>query len=154
MSKQKRLLILSCSARKTDAGLCRAIDRYQGPSFFVVRRWLRQNNLENTVIWIVSAKYGLIGTGKMTSHYDLALTPQRAAFLARTIRVQFQVLNKFSFEAAPPSSVFCHLPKNYRDAIDDYISSFPVKIEFAKGAPGEKLRQLKDWLEGNNGFGK
>lgn len=90
----KRLLILSCSARKSDARFAPALERYQSPVYFLVRRYLRLHPENNLVIWILSAKYGLISSSKEIEHYDQCLTPQRAAELKEKLRWQFVGLSK------------------------------------------------------------
>ena len=56
-----RLLILSCSkAKRADCGLLPAIDRYDGPFFRVLRRYLRQQPADPPVVHILSAEFGLI----------------------------------------------------------------------------------------------
>ena len=56
-----RLLILSCSQRKAPAkGRLPAIDRYDGPAFRVLRKYLREGPAEVPTVLILSAKYGLI----------------------------------------------------------------------------------------------
>lgn len=150
---RKRLLILSCSARKSDARVCNAIDRYNSPSFFLLRRYLKNNPENDLVIWILSARYGLIGSRFRIETYDTAMTPERAAQLGEKIGRQFQKLYGNNFEdRAPrivPSEVFCHLPRYYRDALAVQLETLGriAEVKFAAGRPGEKLRDLKNWLE-------
>ncbi|HVE56559.1 MAG TPA: hypothetical protein VNB22_07000 [Pyrinomonadaceae bacterium] len=145
----KRLLILSCSARKTSDEQCAALDRYLSPAFYVVRRFLKNNPQNDVVIWIVSAKYGLIGANRLIEHYDQAMTPARAGELAGRIAEQFEDLNRAHFLQRAPVSVFCHLPKTYADALASQLNIFRKysSVEAAQGRPGEKLQQLKNWLE-------
>lgn len=147
--KQKRLLILSCSARKSELDVCPAIERYQSPAFFVVRRYLKQNPTEPLVIWILSAKYGLISSSWRTSPYDLAMTPRRAEELKLKIERQFSILKETAFGDSQPAEVFCHFPENYRDALREQIKSLRhrTRVRLAVGRPGEKLSELKNWLE-------
>ena len=56
-----RMLILACSRRKRlDEGLLPAIDRYDGPAFRVLRRFLRERPAGAPDVLILSAKHGLI----------------------------------------------------------------------------------------------
>ena len=151
LENSKRLLILSCSARKADGKGLPALDRYNSPAFFLLRRFLRTNPkpAARLVVWIVSAKYGLISADQRIKTYDQAMTPQRLQDLKRNFRSQFSSIYKSSFGKFEPLEVFCHLPQNYRDAIQTQIDVLgrlaPLKI--AAGRPGEKLRELKNWLE-------
>jgi hypothetical protein len=149
MRDKKRLLILSCSARKSGSRVCRAIDRYLSPAFYLLRRHLRRNPDPNLVIWILSARYGLIGSKYRIETYDLAMTPDRARHLRKKISRQFKKLFTNNFGDDAPSEVFCHLPQNYRDALDEELLQLEktTVVRFAGGSPGEKLRELKNWLE-------
>jgi hypothetical protein len=56
-----RLLILSCSQRKAPwEGDLPALDRYDGPAFRVLRKYLRTHSDDSLAILILSAKFGLI----------------------------------------------------------------------------------------------
>ncbi len=151
MDKRKRLLILSCSARKSNAELAPAIERYQSPVFFVLRRFLRNHPNVNLVVWILSAKYGLIPTHRLTINYDQAMTAERAGQLRQKIENQFRHLKYVHFGKTDPD-VFCHLPKTYLDALDRQITELRKygNLQIADGRPGEKSQQLKNWLEGVN----
>lgn len=148
----KRLLILSCSARKTDDTLCEAVKRYQSPAFYVVRRFLKNNPDTETVIWILSGKYGLIAADYDTAHYDTAMTAEHAEKLKPWIAEQFKFLEKRFFADGLPKYVFCHLPATYQTALEKQIGQLRhnSKVDIAKGAPGKKLQQLKHWLEKEN----
>ena len=149
----RRILILSCSARKSEAPVCYAVDRYNSPSFFLVRRYLSNNPNNDLVIWILSAKYGLIGKKFRIETYDLAMTTDRAVQLKDKLQKQFFNLYRNNFDnhdpKLAPSEVFCHLPQNYRDALSCQLAflSGITTVNFALGRPGEKLRDLKKWRE-------
>ena len=146
---KKRLLILSCSARKTEVDIAPAILRYQSPVFFLVRRWLRLNPQNNLVIWILSAKYGLMGKAHKTEHYDLVLTTERAQEISQKINRQFIELSRKDFNGMAPESVFCHLPENYRNALESQIKVLKgiSDVHIAISRPREQAKMLKEWLE-------
>ena len=58
----KKLLILGCAGRKRDSdGLLPALDRYDGPSYRVVRKFLREYRWpEDVSIAVLSAEHGLL----------------------------------------------------------------------------------------------
>jgi len=73
MNCKRRLLILSCSQRKQAShGLLPAIERYNGPLFFVLRRFLRECpcQAKRLDVYILSAAYGLIAGDFPTPLYD------------------------------------------------------------------------------------
>jgi hypothetical protein len=70
-----RLLIIACSERKNSAvGLLPAIDRYDGPAFRVLRKYLREHAERAPSILILSAKYGLIPAGQEIPMYERRLS--------------------------------------------------------------------------------
>lgn len=147
--KSKRLLIISCSARKSGDKLCPAIERYQSPKFFVLRRFLKNFPCNAPVIWILSAKYGLIGADKKIRHYDTAMLPERARKLQKEFPHQFYILFKYSFGNQPPSDVLLHLPKAYESAFAEQIGNLKTiaPVKSLTGRPGERNRRMKTWLE-------
>src|SRR5919198_1230098 len=74
-----RLLLISCSKRKR-AGykLMPAIDRYDGPAFYVLRRYLREIDDRELRVYILSAEFGLINARKRIPDYDRLMTHSRA----------------------------------------------------------------------------
>ena len=73
------MLILSCSQRKRlDEGLLPAVERYDGPAFQVLRRFLRENSSEAPHVLILSAEHGLISYDRPIAAYDRKMTLARA----------------------------------------------------------------------------
>src|SRR5215211_1977040 len=78
-SATSRSLILACSRRKrTDEGLLPAVDRYDGPAFRVLRRFLREGSSEVPDIRVLSAEHGLIPHDLPIANYDRIMTDSRA----------------------------------------------------------------------------
>src|SRR4051794_13865258 len=80
---QKQLLVLGCSAvkRKSESSLP-AISLYDGPTFRVLRSFLREFRWPSKLsVAVVSAKYGIIGSLSPISTYDQRMTRERAAEL-------------------------------------------------------------------------
>lgn len=147
-----RLLILSCSQRKrADTGLLPAIERYDGPPYRVLRRYLRQRPDAPPRTYILSAEFGLIPSDYPIPEYDRIMTRARAEELqpavAETLRRIFD-----GCETAPlsPNSVLLCLGKDYRKALtgapDELANLLPAR--FVEGGQGKKLTQLRDWLYG------
>ncbi len=80
---QKQLIVLGCSAvkRKSESVLP-AISLYDGPTFRVLRSFLREFRWPNSLsVAVLSAKYGIIGSLSPISTYDQRMTRERAAEL-------------------------------------------------------------------------
>src|SRR2546430_68654 len=77
-----RLLLLSCSQRKLGTpGKILALQRYDGPAFRVVRRYLRESEDPALHICVLSAEHGLIASGERIADYDRKMDAERAAEL-------------------------------------------------------------------------
>ena len=82
-----RCLIQSCSQTKLDDPRpLPAIERYDGPAFRVLRRFLRDAApaLQDVDVFVLSARYGLIAADTPVHDYDQRMTPARAAQLHQT----------------------------------------------------------------------
>jgi hypothetical protein len=146
-----RLLILGCSQRKSpEPGLLPALERYDGPAFRVLRKFMRNSppQASRTLgIHILSAEFGLISAYQRIPHYDQRMTLQRA------IQLQPQVLEEFSglLQNLGCRELLISLGRDYVTAIDGYAQLVPsgVNIIIASGTIGRRLATLHDWLYGN-----
>ena len=74
-----RLLILACSRRNLlDDGPLPAVERYDGPAFRILRRFLRERPSEAPDVLILSAEHGLIAQDTPILAYDREMTAARA----------------------------------------------------------------------------
>lgn len=142
-----RVLILACSARKSAAeSLIPAIERYDGPSFRILRKFLRTST-EEVGIWILSAEFGLIPSRKPIPWYDRRMTTSRARELREPTvkRLQEVVIQ------TAPSELYVVVGKTYLEAIKGFESEMPnsFRIGIAAGGLGRKLSQLHEWLYAN-----
>jgi len=82
---QKQLVVLGCSATKVvTQGSLPAINLYDGPTFRVLRSFLRDYYWPQSLsVAVLSAKYGIIGGLSHITTYDQRMTSDRAAELAR-----------------------------------------------------------------------
>ena len=149
---KRRLLILSCSQRKRKAQEpLPAIERYDGPSFLTLRRFLREcpQGAEGLDVHILSAAYGLIPGERPISWYDQKMD------LSRAIELQPQVNQTFSELLGNHrySSICFVLGKTYLKAFEGTHDLIPSDTEhkIAYGGIGEKLGQLKQWLWAESG---
>ncbi|MFL5759988.1 MAG: DUF6884 domain-containing protein [Thermomicrobiales bacterium] len=144
MPMSTRLLILSCSQRKRpDSGLLPAIERYNGPPFQVLRKYLRTDPPNTPNMFILSAKFGLIAANEPIPDYDCRMTPSRAEELrANTPQKVSQIVRDIR-----PSRIFLNLGKDYAKAIDHWNAPQSIwQLTFSDGPPGVRLAQLRQWL--------
>jgi len=68
----RHLVILGCSQKKlTSAGVLPAIERYNGPTYQVLRSFLRHSAWPGSLsVGVLSARYGLIGGLAPIEYYD------------------------------------------------------------------------------------
>ncbi len=129
--EKNRLLILSCSQRK-NGNPGPSLEVYDGPSYKVVRKYLRNNN--GLDIRIISAKYGLISKDSIIEYYDEKLTKEKALqYKKRYSREVNTLLNSYKDVLVFGSSL-------YRTVLGKHD---PTHTE---GRIGEQLAQLKKWL--------
>jgi len=132
------MLVLACSQRKSrvDAPLP-AIERYDGPAFRVLRKYLRSTKDPSLKVLILSAKFGLIRAGEPIVDYNQRLDARRASFL------RARVTDRLAEERArlrPDSTLLC-MSKLYLTCVGD-----PEGMEIASPGLGRKLAHLKAWL--------
>jgi len=145
-----RALFLSCSRRKVPGSKpMPAIDRYDGPCFRVLRRFLRVFPTNRIQVWIVSGKHGLIGSTHPIRDYDKPMTAKRAEQLRNEITEGFLGL----WRKSPFDEAFASLGKNYEDAMRECWSALPPgpRVTFADGSIGCRCSLLKAWLYGGGG---
>ena len=141
----RRLLILACSKRKNPAKeALPAIDRYNGPAFLVLRKYLREEPTLLTSVFILSAKYGLIPAGQKIPDYDHRLS----AAAAVDLRLRVQTTLQQMFESQPFHAVGVCAGKEYLLALTDVFELLPqdVRVEFIRGGLGQRLTNLRLWL--------
>ena len=146
MNPAKRLLILSCSRRKRpDPHLLPAIERYDGPMFRVLRRFLMNSPQKARLldVLILSARFGLILASETIPNYDWRMTRERAAQL----RPEAQARLERIFERTAYEEVFICLGSRYREVLDGRQWPLPgLRVKVAEGSIGMKLAGLRDWL--------
>jgi len=145
----RSLLIVSCSQRKrSDPGLLPAIDRYDGPTFRVLRRFLKEQPSAPLDIFILSAKFGLISHNQPIPNYDQRMTPSCAQELQPSVMSELRhILSSQSYQK------FCIcMGKDYLLALDGYntLISSDLSIKVVASSPGKKLAELHSWLYGKS----
>ena len=140
-----RLLILACSGRKfEDQGKMPAVLRYDGNSYRVLRKAAREGcDLTEVVLWILSAKYGLIKAHTGIEFYEQRMTKDRVLEL-RTV-VSGKLRNWLLSRSY--SEIYVDVGELYWNTLKDGFDGLRgVEAVRAEGRIGERLRDLKDWL--------
>ncbi len=138
-----RILILSCSSRKTaSVDLLPAIKRYDGPSFKVLRKYLFHNQNKELQIFVLSAAYGLIPADYEIPFYDQVMTPSRSQELNESI------LSQFSQIIVNCDELCLFLSQLYLQAIIGWSDLVPpnLLVTIINGSQGIMLSKLKSWL--------
>ena len=139
------MLLLSCSARKVSGSEARpAIERYDGPSFRVLRKAIREGHCPDKLdILILSARYGLIDAYTPIKDYDQVMTEERAMKLQETVSTALdEYISRENYEEA-----FVSLGPSYTIAIQESILFKTSEVVRSHGRIGERLSQLKHWLK-------
>ncbi|MGK7933439.1 MAG: DUF6884 domain-containing protein [Microcystaceae cyanobacterium] len=141
------LLIIACSHKKDpQSELLPAIERYDGPTFRLLRRFLSQNPSFSLDIYILSAKYGLIHSSELIPFYDEKMTKKRSLELQPEVNEKLKdIVNNSS-----DKKVYFCLGKVYFAVIDGYSRYMDndIEIDIATGSIGNKLFKLHTWLYG------
>ena len=147
-SSPQRLLILSCSQKKKSTqGLLPALERYDGPAFAVMNKFIRVYSSEVQLpdVYILSAKFGLISADKPIPDYDHLMTSQRAQELQEPTLIKLeQILNRKEYK-----EFFISMGKGYLKVLEGYQSLIfreHPKVSVSQGSMGRKLAELRNWL--------
>ena len=129
---KERLLILSCSMKKTEnPGI--ALKVYDGPSYHILRNYLKIKR--DIDIKIISAKYGLIDGHDKILPYDYKMNKNDALIYKRIYSSEIDQIASMYKDVQ-----FCG-SKLYGSIIDDNYN-----ITRVDGKIGQQLHQLKTWL--------
>jgi hypothetical protein len=149
MEFRNRLLILSCSRRKSrEPGLIPALTRYNGPLFQIVRRFARDcpQQADHLDVFVLSAEFGLIRGSTPVPLYDRQMTSERALQLVpRALRTLKRTLD------GAPRDLFISVGSDYLPAIIGYerLLRGDVNIYLSTGVLGRRQAELHDWLRGS-----
>jgi hypothetical protein len=138
------LLIVGCSQKKNPSPYpLKAIDRYDGVNFRVIKKFKRERKLPgNLDIVIVSAKYGFLRPDDYIDDYNLRMTKQKARSLHSQILSHLRDL----FSNNDYQEIFVNLGKDYLPAIKGIEDSVSCPIVHAEGRIGEKMGAMKRWI--------
>lgn len=143
-----RLLILKCSAAKRGGPEpIPASERYDGPLWRVLRSYLREQPIfaADLTVYGLSAEYGLIPGEKPIPYYDRTMAPDRADELRPQVLGAFRTLMDGGYE-----QLCLGVSDRYLRAMLGWDALVPqgAAVTITDGAMGEKLGQLRAWLDG------
>lgn len=145
----KSLLILSCSqTKRSNVELLPALERYDGPAFRLLRKFLHQKSDLRLDIYIISARFGLIAGSRLIPDYDQKLTKGRSLELnIPTIDSLRKLLNSQNYE-----EILICVTKSYLSVLNGVMMLLPehTKVTIATGTIGRKLSILRQWLYREN----
>ena len=126
-----------------------ALERYDGPTYRVVRKFLRENPQQKRLldIYILSAEFGLIAASYLTPYYERRMNKQRACELQPNVLAKLKrILEEQMFAA-----LHINLGKEYFKTLSGYEQFIPVsmKVAVSAGSQGRKLSALRNWLYGD-----
>lgn len=147
-----RLLLLGCTRAKTQfPHLLPALQRYDGPAFRLVRRYMREQGDQRLQIYVLSAEFGLIPANHPIPLYDCRMTPGRARALEGDVRnVLCQILPSIDLDESNGEHLLVVLGKDYVSALAGYQGAGAAYFcsRVVGGGQGRKLSTLYDWLYG------
>jgi hypothetical protein len=141
-----RCLILGCTeAKRKDDDDLPAWERYNGPTFQVMRRFLREAEpqLQDVDIYILSAEYGLIDADQPVADYDRRMTTARATELRPEVSKRLREILGQGYD-----EVFISLSRAYLEAVDDLdtMGADGTQMTVSQTTMGKRLTELKRWL--------
>ncbi len=141
----RNLLVLGCSkAKRLTPSLLPAIERYDGPTFQMVRGMFFDGLHLDVDLAILSGKYGLLPPDQLIPSYDFRLRPNGPLPVeARAWRTDLlrQIESKHYKE------VFLAMGPDYVRALGDLHQPYSrTVIRTSKGRNGIRLAQTKRWL--------
>lgn len=146
-SEAQRILIVSCSRRKTqEPGSKAAVDRYDGPTFRLLRRFLQSQPANQLAIYILSAEFGLIPSAQPIPSYDRQMTRVRSQELNPICLAKLnQILETNLYQ-----EICICAGQTYLQALAGMDRVIPpeVNVRIIKGGLGKQLAELHDWLYG------
>ena len=141
----KKLLIIACSEKKSkDSGMVHAVERYDGPAFRVLRRFIREQPGDVPTIYILSGKFGLIRGHSKIPAYNSKMTHQRAIELRPLVTKSIARV----IEHTEWSDIGISAGKAYLEAMPgiEELCRQGTAVEYLSGSLGKRLSALFRWL--------
>jgi len=125
----------------------KAIERYEGVYFRVIKKYLRENKLEGTDLLIVSEKFGLLKPENVIPPHDtfqgsLKLHVDIEAARLKNLKTLQTLLGRRLY-----SEIFVVVGKDFLPLIQGFESLTEAKVTYAAGPGlGPKASNLKKWI--------
>lgn len=145
MSIARSLVILGCSQRKKRTSrLIAAIDRYDGPAFWVLRKHVRDVPGASLDTYILSGRFGLIPGKSLIPRYNRLLSDSGYAELRACVERQL----KATLAELRPDRLFVSVGREYWPLLAEPLTSEvePERLVVARGSIGGRASQLAHWL--------
>jgi len=142
-----RIVITACSqSKKASEDLIPAIQRYDGPSFRLLRKYINKGP-DDLDIFILSAKFGLLTYQTEIPFYDQTLNKKRVEDLSILALDQARELIYCKHRNR---EIFVNLGKTYLEAFQPALNQIADlnSLTVASGSSGRRLSELHDWLYG------
>ena len=143
--KTNYLLLLACSNLKNQsATLLTALERYNGGPYKIIRKMQREKTLPSNIeIKIISAEFGLIDLQTLIPLYDRKMDALRA----NELKLQIQTGLNQVFLRKKYIEAYVDLGQQYLLTLEEFRKPPETKFLIARGRIGERLANLKKWLE-------
>lgn len=117
----KTVLVTGCSKKKASGSTCEAVKLYQSTRITFASRLAQKKGIP---LFIVSAKYGLVGSDEVISDYDEIMSPEKAEHLIPTAIKQIQTagIDKMVFFSAGVN-------KHYKTLLEKACHACGVTLE-------------------------
>lgn len=139
------LAILGCSERKRQTSrLVPAIDRYDGPTFRVFRKYAHAAPEKPVHASILSARFGLVGRDVLIPRYNRRLANSGSAHFRALVADQL----KRTLDTLQPNRVFVSVGRDYWPLVESTLARevSSVDLMVASGGIGGRASQLEHWL--------
>lgn len=132
-----KIVLISCVKKKADKP-CKAKDMYQSDWFKKAYTYAKNKNPDK--IFILSAKYGVLGEDDMIEPYDLTLNKMHAAGRQNWAKSVIGTLRKCTNIKEDEFIILAG--KKYREGIVGELCHYTVPMENL--SQGQQLRYLKE----------
>jgi hypothetical protein len=146
------IMIISCSSSKNSSnGEMQAIERYEGTTYKIIKKARNEGYWpQDTHIFIVSAKYGLISEQSLIEPYDQKMTKERAIELRSKVSAALDlVLRQTDYK-----EIFVNMGKIYMLSTQSSSEMERARrtgiLKEAYGGIGMRLGQTKAWIVGQH----
>ncbi len=140
----RRLLIVSCSARKNQFDTPHpAWLVYDGVAFRSLKKIEREGKWPKDLdVLILSAEFGLISPDFLICNYDRSMTSERADEIAGSVARELEK----QFEETRWSVVVLGMGQTYLKALREVVWPAQLSVGVIPGRVGVKLKLMKRWI--------